>query len=144
MILALSVKASAAALVLLASAVSPAVATQADVPAASGPAALPAKPEGPVLDQADVLPEPSEAGLDLRLRRLFDETGDALVVVRTPPGEANRVAFAIDRLGWPEVVGTLAGDDTLLDTLSVQVANREVDPYAAADDLLEALDATRP
>ena len=37
-----------------------------------------------------------------------------------------------------------AGDDTLLDTLSVQVANREVDPYAAADDLLEALDATRP
>ena len=37
-----------------------------------------------------------------------------------------------------------AGDDTLLDTLSVQVANREIDPYAAADDLLEALDTTRP
>ena len=39
--------------------------------------------------------------------------GDALVVLHTPPGEANRVAVALDRLGWPEVVGTLAGDDTI-------------------------------
>lgn len=37
-----------------------------------------------------------------------------------------------------------AGDDTLLDTLSARVADREIDPYAAADDLLEALDTTRP
>ena len=42
-----------------------------------------------------------------------EPAGDALVVVRTPPGEANRVAVAIDRLAWPEVVGTLAGDDTI-------------------------------
>jgi len=29
------------------------------------------------------------------------------------PGEANRVAVALDRLAWPEVVGTIAGDDTI-------------------------------
>jgi transcriptional regulator of arginine metabolism len=39
--------------------------------------------------------------------------GDALLVLRTPPGEANRAALAIDRLTWTEVVGTLAGDDTI-------------------------------
>lgn len=42
-----------------------------------------------------------------------EAAGQALVVVRTPPGEANRVAVAIDRLAWPEVVGTIAGDDTI-------------------------------
>lgn len=53
---------------------------------------------------------------ELRIREgvlQCEGSGDALVVVRTPPGEANRVAVAIDRLGWPEVVGTLAGDDTI-------------------------------
>jgi transcriptional regulator of arginine metabolism len=35
------------------------------------------------------------------------------VVLHTSPGEANRVAVAIDRLAWPDVVGTLAGDDTI-------------------------------
>lgn len=39
--------------------------------------------------------------------------GDNLVVVRTAPGEANRVAVALDRLAWPGVVGTVAGDDTI-------------------------------
>ena len=42
-----------------------------------------------------------------------DPAGDALVVLHTPPGEANRVGAALDRLGWPEVMGTLAGDDTI-------------------------------
>lgn len=42
-----------------------------------------------------------------------ETAGDALVVLHTPPGEANRVAVALDRLAWPEVVGTLAGDDTI-------------------------------
>jgi transcriptional regulator of arginine metabolism len=43
----------------------------------------------------------------------IDPAGDALVVLHTPPGEANRVGAALDRLGWSEVVGTLAGDDTI-------------------------------
>lgn len=42
-----------------------------------------------------------------------DTAGDALLVLHTPAGEANRVAVAIDRLAWPDVAGTLAGDDTI-------------------------------
>lgn len=39
--------------------------------------------------------------------------GDHLVVVHTAPGEAQRVGLAMDRLAWAEVVGTVAGDDTI-------------------------------
>lgn len=37
-----------------------------------------------------------------------------LVVLRTPPGSAHVVGSAIDRSGLPGVIGTVAGDDTLL------------------------------
>jgi transcriptional regulator of arginine metabolism len=37
-----------------------------------------------------------------------------LVVLRTSPGNANTLAIAIDREDLPEVVGTVAGDDTVL------------------------------
>ncbi len=37
-----------------------------------------------------------------------------LVVVRTPPGHAMSLCRAIDQEGFPEVVGTVAGDDTIL------------------------------
>ena len=37
-----------------------------------------------------------------------------LVVLKTSPGHANSVAVALDDQEWPEVVGTLAGDDTIL------------------------------
>jgi transcriptional regulator of arginine metabolism len=37
-----------------------------------------------------------------------------LVVLRTPPGTANVVGSALDRAGLAEVVGTVAGDDTVL------------------------------
>jgi len=43
----------------------------------------------------------------------IERAGDALLVLHTPPGEANRVAVALDRLAWPEVTGTIAGDDTI-------------------------------
>jgi transcriptional regulator of arginine metabolism len=39
--------------------------------------------------------------------------GDALIVIHTPPGEANRVGAAMDRLAWPEVLGNISGDDTI-------------------------------
>lgn len=42
-----------------------------------------------------------------------DLAGDALIVLHTSAGEANRVAVAIDRLAWPDVAGTIAGDDTI-------------------------------
>ena len=37
-----------------------------------------------------------------------------LVVVRTPPGSAHVVASALDRVSLPGIVGTVAGDDTIL------------------------------
>jgi len=42
-----------------------------------------------------------------------EPAGDALLVLHTPPGEAQRVGSAIDLLAWPEVVGTIGGDDTI-------------------------------
>ena len=37
-----------------------------------------------------------------------------LVVLRTPPGTANVVGSALDRSGLPELLGTVAGDDTVI------------------------------
>ncbi len=36
-----------------------------------------------------------------------------LIVLRTPPGSAMMVASAVDAAEWPEVLGTIAGDDTV-------------------------------
>jgi transcriptional regulator of arginine metabolism len=55
-----------------------------------------------------------------RLNRLAAEllvSADAsgnLVVLRTPPGAAQFLASAVDRAGLPDVIGTIAGDDTVL------------------------------
>ena len=54
-----------------------------------------------------------------RLHRIFAEwvqaveTSGNMVVVRTPPGSAHLVALAVDQARFPEVVGTIAGDDAL-------------------------------
>lgn len=45
----------------------------------------------------------------LRARQAMNQ-----VVLRTVMGGAQPVAAAMDRAGWPEVVGTVAGDDTVL------------------------------
>jgi transcriptional regulator of arginine metabolism len=37
-----------------------------------------------------------------------------LVVVRTPPGSAHVVASALDRAALPDIIGTVAGDDTIV------------------------------
>jgi len=37
-----------------------------------------------------------------------------LLVLRTSPGNANALAVALDKANWPEIVGTIAGDDTVL------------------------------
>jgi transcriptional regulator of arginine metabolism len=42
------------------------------------------------------------------------EASANLVVLRTPPGASNFVASALDRAGLPQVLGTIAGDDTIL------------------------------
>lgn len=59
--------------------------------------------------------EPADPDIE-RIREgvlMIDFAGEHLVVIHTPPGEANRVAVAFDRLAWPEIVGTIAGDDTI-------------------------------
>jgi len=42
------------------------------------------------------------------------EFSGALAVVRTLPGHAGSVAFGLDNLGLKSILGTLAGDDTIL------------------------------
>lgn len=37
-----------------------------------------------------------------------------LIVIKTTPGGANSMAVALDQSGWPQIVGTVAGDDTIL------------------------------
>ncbi len=48
-----------------------------------------------------------------RLVKSAEKSGN-LIVVQTGPGNAQMVSLAIDKLSWPEVLGTVAGDDTLL------------------------------
>lgn len=42
------------------------------------------------------------------------DCADNLIVMKTMPGNANAIAVLIDNLQWPEVVGTICGDDTIL------------------------------
>jgi transcriptional regulator of arginine metabolism len=63
-------------------------------------------------------PEPvpaSQPALPVILKEFLLEARQAsnLVVLRTPPGNAHTVAVALDAEQWSEVVGTVAGDDTI-------------------------------
>jgi transcriptional regulator of arginine metabolism len=55
-----------------------------------------------------------------RTRRLFQDSvvsvdySENLVVIRTLTGNAHAVAATIDEMSLPEIVGTIAGDDTIL------------------------------
>jgi transcriptional regulator of arginine metabolism len=43
----------------------------------------------------------------------IDET-ENLIVLKTLPGNANTVGVLIDHLNWPEIMGNISGDDTIL------------------------------
>jgi uncharacterized protein len=78
------VKASALALAILL--IAPGCSAEADVPAGSKEPArtvanLPQRPDGPVLDEADIIPADSEVILSNRLRELWERNHTALVVV---------------------------------------------------------------
>ena len=47
------------------------------------------------------------------LLRSLQAAGPNLLVVKTAIGAAQRVALALDRCDWPEVVGNIGGDDTV-------------------------------
>jgi transcriptional regulator of arginine metabolism len=49
-----------------------------------------------------------------------------LVVVRTPPGSAHVVASALDRAGLDDIIGTVAGDDTILIVAAERVGGSKV------------------
>ena len=61
-----------------------------------------------------------------------------LAVLRTPPGAAQFLASALDKVGLPDVLGTIAGDDTLL------VVSREPDGGAALAERLRAMAQRTP
>ena len=48
-----------------------------------------------------------------RFVRDIRPAGPSLTVIKTSIGTAQSVAVAIDRAAWPEVVGTISGDDTI-------------------------------
>ncbi len=71
---------------------------------------------------AYAVPEHSKdaASPDDHLRRVMGEFvvdvahSSNLVVLRTSPGSAHVIGSALDRAGYPDVLGTVAGDDTLI------------------------------
>ena len=62
----------------------------------------------------------AEHGLSDRLIRMLTDSvlsissANNLIVIKTLSGSANVAAEALDSLHWPEVLGTLAGDNTIL------------------------------
>ncbi len=55
---------------------------------------------------------------------MVQPAGDNLIILHTPPGDAQRVAVAMDRLAWSEVAGTVAGDDTIFVAVADGKASR--------------------
>ena len=55
-----------------------------------------------------------------------------VVVLRTPPGSAHVVGSAIDRAGMTGVLGTVAGDDTLIVVVSERVGGERVARHLSA------------
>jgi transcriptional regulator of arginine metabolism len=80
-------------------------------PTAAGAASEPAPP---VTEHSE--PPASSARLGKYLKELLTsaEASANLVVLRTPAGAAQFLASVIDHAAWPAVLGTVAGDDTVL------------------------------
>lgn len=84
------------------------------------------RPESHYVKPDEGLGAASPAGREDRLRRLLRDLpltvrrGQGIAVLTTTPGSANSLASAIDGAAWPEVIGTLAGDDTIFAALALQ------------------------
>lgn len=78
-------------------------------------------------------------GLSARLIRVFSDTvlgmehSGNIILIRTLSGSANAAAEAVDALKWPEVLGTIAGDNTFM------VVVREGYPAGEVVEKLKAL-----
>lgn len=60
------------------------------------------------------------------LLRGLQTAGPHLVVIRTAIGAAQRVALALDRSNWPEIVGNVGGDDTVFTATPNGTAQRRL------------------
>lgn len=60
------------------------------------------------------------------LLRDLRPAGPNLLVIRTAIGAAQRVALALDRCGWPEIVGNVGGDDTVFTATTGAAAQRNL------------------
>ncbi len=88
------------------------------------------------------LVEAETSGED-RLRKLLADLpleiheAGLLLVLRTLPGSAHAVAAALDRTRWPEVAGSIAGDDTVFvavtDRASLQRVKRRLVHLSGGD-----------
>ena len=66
------------------------------------------------LPEKDLISESEKSYIqDVRRGILSIEFSGNFGVIKTRPGHANSVCFALDVLGLPEILGTLAGDDTI-------------------------------
>ena len=74
----------------------------------------------------------AENGLSERFIRMLAESllsvaaSNNLIVVKTLSGSANVAAEALDSLHWPEILGTLAGDNTILLIIRTEAEAPEV------------------
>lgn len=70
----------------------------------------------------------TDAKLRMVLREfiLSYDYSENLLILNTAPGNANTVASAIDRARWPQVIGTLAGDDTVMLVIKPKEAVQDV------------------
>ncbi len=71
-----------------------------------------------------VLPQ-NEQGARTRGLLSLDTAGDALVVAKCEPGLSSAIAVEIDRAMMPEIVGTLAGEDTIFIAVVERKAQRQ-------------------
>lgn len=58
--------------------------------------------------------------------RDFKTAGPCLTVIRTASGAAQSIAIVLDRAQWPEIVGTLSGDDTVFVATQGAAAQRRL------------------
>jgi len=78
-----------------------------------------------------VLPDESAPALDdfatvAAFVRDVRPAGPSLTVIRTTAGAAQSVAIVLDRADWPDVVGTLSGDDTIFVATAGAAAQRRL------------------
>jgi transcriptional regulator of arginine metabolism len=71
-------------------------------------------PQGYAAHSADAAPTGPGFASVAREFLLDIRVAQNLLVLRTPPATANALASALDQEDWPEVTGTIAGDDTVL------------------------------